>query len=212
MYRSTTYLSVLIIMAMAMAVLVVQFWLSAKKDCATRSDAVNIVKEGWFLFRNERRYEKGNIAFFCNPIRSGYSGLIIGSPKRPYAGDPPIVARFPNNEIVNLAQVTTQSLMKCGFSMSDVSGEFYHEIARAWFRDEGPQRWPPGTWKYAAEYWSLYVKNGTILAIFVYGRGEGKIKPAIGKSEAEMYSFPLTQDQVIRVFGTPDVIREYFSE
>jgi hypothetical protein len=43
-------------------------------------------------------------------------------------------------------------------------------------------------------------------------RNNGAI-PTIGKSnEAQTYTFPLTQNQVIHVFGSPDKIVECFAE
>ena len=183
-----------------------------RKVIAFDGPSVKIVREGWL--RNERRYEKDNIHFICKPIQQGknYSFLIMGHPGHPYAGCPPVLARFPNGEIANLAQITTQSLINVvGCGSMNVSGESCAEIAAAGFGKEGT--WPTNTLRISFEYWIFFVQNNTILSVFVWDYGEGKVKPALGNPETgEIYSFPLTQKQVIRIFGTPVVIREYFSE
>lgn len=62
-------------------------------------------------------------------------------------------------------------------------------------------------------YWIFFLQNDAILSVIVSDYGVGKVKPALGNPETgEMYNFPLTQNQVIRIFGPPDVIREYLAE
>ena len=65
------------------------------------------------------------------------------------------------------------------------------------------------------EYWLFFIQENAILAFSAttYGWDEGGLIPAIGNpDDGKMFTFPLTQNQVIKVFGYPDRIREYLAE
>jgi len=135
----------------------------------------------------------------------------MGSVSNPYGGDPPILARFPNGELVNLAEVTTDYLKDVAWSAQDVSGDSCAEVAAAEFI-EG-DTWPDGTLRIQLNYWLFFVRGDEILSLRASDYGQGELKPAIGNpTTGEIYEFPLTQDQVFSVLGAPDTIREYWAE
>jgi hypothetical protein len=185
-----------------------------KQSSEDARSKVTVTKEGPFFLRNERRYVKDNINFFCRPIKHGnnYATLIMGSPSKPYAGRPPVRARFPDGTVVNLAEVTTNRLKDFAWSMKDVSGDSCAEIAAADFVEDHAT-WPTNTLRIQFNYWLFFVQDDSVLSVSVWDYGKGELKPAIGNpATGAVYEFPLSQDQVIHIFGTPDVIKEYWTE
>lgn len=168
------------------------------------------------LFANVRIYTKGNITLRSRPIRKGrnYSLLIVGSPDRPYAGVPAILARLPHGDVVNLANIPPRVLMDSASSVSDVGGDWCHEINVGQLADPNA-RWPHNTLRVQFEYWLFFVKDESILSFRADSRGwnQGGQVPSFGTPDNnELFEFPLKQEQVIKVFGKPDKIREYLEE
>jgi len=168
------------------------------------------------IFANVRVYTKDNITFRARPIRKGknYSSLIVGSPDKPYAGSPAILVRLPDGDVVNLANISPKVLMNKASGFSDVGGSFCHEINVGQLVDPNAC-WPENTFRLQFEYWLFFVKDESILSFRVDSRSwnEGGQTPAIGTPENnELFEFPLKQEQVIKVFGRPDKIRECLEE
>ena len=171
----------------------------------------------FFISDNVREYTRANITFRARPIRKGnnYAHLIVGAPLKPYAGHPPIMARLPDGSVVNLADVSIHTLKGQASAISDVSGTRCHEIAAGNLVGNN-SRWPDGTLRLQLEVWLFFVHDDQILAFKVWnynpGYWTGEVA-AIGKpANGELYEFPLTEEQVIKVFGKPDSIREYLEE
>ena len=188
--------------------------LRGTNGCRREPSSVQISKEGFF--RNVREYKKRNVTFRSRPIKNGhnYSHLIVGSPRNPYAGEPAIKVRLPNGEVINLAQVSISNLITMASSARDCGGNYCHDITVANL-DEPVARWPRGTLRVQYEFWLFFIKDATILAFTAcdYGWNGGGRLPAIGNpTDGKLYTFPLMQDQVIKVFGDPDSIREFLEE
>lgn len=186
-----------------------------KETTDDQEQGVPIVRDS--LFCNVREYTKGNITFSSRPIKRGcnYSYLIVGTPNNPYAGSPAVLVRLPDGDVVNLAETPIRVLRTKASSASDVGGKFCHDIA-AGNQVDSNTRWPENTIRLQSEYWLFFVKNERILAFSATQWGwwnEGGKVPAIGNPEdGKLFEFPLTQEQVIKVLGYPDKIREYLQE
>jgi hypothetical protein len=141
--------------------------------------------------------------------------LLIGSPNRPYNGDPALVILLPSGTEVNLAEISIDQLKKQASSVSSTGGYVFTDIGSDSL-DPG-SRWPAGTERLQIQSWVFFVHDGRILSFRVYYRSErwewtGR-KPALGAAgEDVLYEFPLNQKEVISVFGKPDKIREYLEE
>ena len=166
---------------------------------------------------NTREYLKENIRFKARPIEGGenYSGLLIGSPNRPYNGDPALVVRLPSGTVVNLAETSMDQIKEQAASVSFVGGYFFRDIGSG-NMDPG-SKWPEGTERIQVQSWVFFVHDGRIISFQVYYRSEGwkwtgQI-PALGApGESVLYEFPLNQNEVLSVFGKPDLIREYLDK
>ena len=190
-----------------------------------------------FGYANLRAYLNGNIKFTCRPINNGnnYRSLYVGHPSQPYTGKPAIRINLPDGSLLDLsASNVVQVLKQKRRGGSDCSGTWFCDIA-------GPYRalhekWPFDTLELQFENRSFWVQGDRLLAFWVYFRdyekeviydttthadgqktverrkNDGAI-PNIGKSdEAQVYAFPLTQDQVIHVLGHPDKIVECYAD
>lgn len=179
-----------------------------------------IEKEWPLLPRNTREYTKDNVRFVARPIKKGnnYRVLeIVGRPGKPYNSVPPLLLRLSDGTIVNTGDV--KALMQKLSPGWDASGGYDY----LWGGGKCP--WPKGTQRRSNIPWVFYVQDDRLLAMRVYyfeGHTSNYAEkdgtevwkgcvPAIGKpSDGKLYEFPLTEDEVIKIFGEPDKIREYF--
>jgi len=187
-------------------------------SCARKEpDADGIKVEREFVICNVREYLKGNIRFRARPIRGGknYSSLLIGTPNHPYNGVPPLVIRLPNGAEVDLTETSVEQLKKQGSACS-AGGNLFFDIGSDSL-DPG-SRWPTGTERLQIlPWWEFYVHDGRIISFHVYYRPGHWLatdqKPAIGAPKTDvLYKFPMSQNEVMDVFGRPDKIREYLEE
>lgn len=175
---------------------------------------VKIERDHWLC--NIREYTKANITFrseqsFRNKDNR-YSHLIVGAPGRPYKGVPPILVRLTDGTIINLAEISMDSLKKKATSVEDVSGHYCSEISSGNLIGTD-ERWPNGTWRLYFGFWVFFVQGEDILSFFGTDWGEDWRMSAIGiPKENKLYDFPLSQAQVIHIFGSPDKIRERLEE
>ena len=68
------------------------------------------------------------------------------------------------------------------------------------------------------ESWVFIIDGQRLISFKVYYRDDKQWKwtgeiPAIGKpGEEQLYQFPMKEEDVVKVFGKPDNIREYLQE
>jgi len=201
-------------------------------------DQVKIEKGSSLLgYRNVREYLKGNVRFRCRPIEDGknYSALLIGCPAQPYTGTPSVRVKLPDDTIINLSGVdVAQVLRQKARGTSDFTGAVFHDIGSPSMDLYG--KWPDGTLRLQIHGWVFHVHSNRLISFRVsytdYSKkeiydtmthmdGTKTVKkrenygstPAIGRADEDLlYNFPLTQEQVIHVFGKPDKIREYLEQ
>ena len=178
-------------------------------------EGIKIERES--IFCNVREYRKSNITFYSSsPIQNGnnYYRLLVGTLRHPYNGEPPLVIRLPDGQEMNLTETSIVSQLRTQMSsVTPVGGTLLHREV-----DSPDARWPEGTERLQRQSWVFYVLNEQILSFGIYYRDvawekwTGQ-KPAIGTGKSGvLYEFPLSQREVIDVFGKPDKIREYFEE
>ena len=190
-----------------------------------------------FGIRNVRDYLKGNVRFRSKPIENGnnYSYLLVGCPAKPYAGIPAVRVNLPDGTILNLAETNiVQMLKQKTNSRIDLTGTVFYDIGSPSMDLYG--KWPAETLELQFENRSFWVHDDQLIAFRVVYNDYAKDKvcdtvtqmggsksvirrtnigsvPTIGKSDEEKtYVFPLTQEEVIHVFGLPDKITESFQE
>jgi len=200
-------------------------------------DQIKIEKGGsLFGWRTVREYVKGNIRFKCQPIKSGnnYSSLLIGCPAQPYTGIPAIRAKLPDGTIVNLGRVDVAQLLRQKTRGTDLTGTVFYDIVSPSMDPYG--KWPAGTLRLQMHGWNFRVHDNRLISFTVIYTDYSKEEiydtttlmdgtktverrknygstPAIGRADEDLlFNFPLTQEQVIHVFGKPDKISEYFEE
>jgi len=138
---------------------------------------------------------------------------LVGTPTFPYAGVPPLFAKFPDGNVYNLAEITSNELASVQWSSMKVGSEPCSEINIGWlFTDGIAPTWPEGTKRIQFDKWLIWMNDGIIISLFANTWGEGSYLPSIGKTPDQLHCFPLTQDEVIDVFGVPDRIIDYFGE
>lgn len=164
--------------------------------------------------RNVRQYDKGNIRLLTRYWRKNqYAQLLIGTPTKPYRQIPPILIRMSDGTIINTG-TAEQTLIesKCRGS-SDWSGVPFTEGFGVPPIDSSAS-WPNGTTRFQDLFRIFFVNRGKIISLTLeWQPGQGPDKPEIGDPRTgRMYLFPLTQAQVIALFGPPDKFTEYMQK
>jgi len=183
-----------------------------------------------FGFRNREEYVMKNV--WCIAVPTGkeskdgkyhYTRIEVGSPTRPYAGTPAFRLRLVDGTIVSTAQGDTVDVFqRKAKSDTDAGGTSVYD------RDCGAGRkWPEGTRRLQdGGAWTFYVQNGRLLGLEVfYSEGmsnyvqqngtavwKGSV-PAVGRPDNQiMFEIPLKREDVIRIFGEPEKIKQYLEE
>ena len=167
---------------------------------------------------NVRQYTYGNM-WISSEIShfDRYAGLQIGNPLTPYDGKRHLLVKMSNGSVIDLARISVDELKrKCGGSKEDCSGRHYCGY-------DGPPilpnetKWPAGTMELfdAGCTRNFFVTSGKIIEVQIsWNRYDNQAKPEIGDpNTGKMYSFPLSESDLMALFGKPDQIidfAEYF--
>ena len=187
------------------------------------------IEKGPSLFglRNHEEYVKKNLWFTARPVGKdrhyGYTYLVVGTPTQPYTGVPAFRLRLPDGTIVNTTQPDIVKLLQGKTAAdSDATVGLVHDRANPPY-----QRWPEGTRQLNYGGWNFYVQKDRLLGLevvlYAWGNSISAEKngaivwkgclPGVGRSDDHLiYDLPLKQEEVIRVFGEPDKIRQFFQE
>lgn len=175
------------------------------------SQKIKINKKSFFV--NKRVYIKNNITCVAKPIKDGknYEFLEIGTPSTPYNSQPPIAIKFPDGSRVNTATLDFNSLPQQKISRERAIAVCYNSKTKTY------QHWPDGSEEIRFGSWLFIIHQNKILFLQVHSWKNdlplhGCI-PAIGSvSSKKMNTFPLAENDIINIFGTPDEIFEDFEE
>lgn len=159
-----------------------------------------------------KQYDKGNIRV-CSWRDKGFISLLIGTPSRPYKGIPPLLLKMSDGSVINTGETNVQTLTSKCAGRSDASG--------AWFTDIGTpamalnEKWPDGAIQLQDQA-RVFVVQSNVLISFCAGwnpHGDDFPPPQIGNPRTgKWYTFPLQEEDLIELFGEPEIIREYLSE
>ena len=168
------------------------------------------------LFCNVRAFFKDNIYLRAHPIKDGhnYTMLEIGTPSSPYLDKPELLIKLRNGSIINLSKVTPTFIQKHGhvFNEDFCSNSCYK-------RGKEYEKWPDTAKQWVIYPWNFIINKGKIEGVsIIYNpasfKEENKEKehiPAIGKvGNRNLKEFPLSETDIIDIFGVPDEVIEYF--
>jgi len=160
-----------------------------------------------FSVTNTRVYTRDNITCEArkreNVPHPSYHWVRVGTADQPYSGVPNLRIRLPNLKIVNLNKVTLDLLMTSDGNVSQI--------------DLGSP-WPPGTRQITLGYYIFVFSGDKVSSLQVIEKGYGRYirgipSPAIGLlGDARLIELPLTEEQVISIFGEADKIEEVLRE
>jgi len=173
---------------------------------------VNVVKESFFC--NVREYERGNVSVSARPIEKGnnYRILRIGTPRNPYANIPALRLKFPDGTVFDTRTIDLVRLKAMASSSEPAREPLYDRNAKKY------NKWPDGARRLTIGPWVFILHQDQIVFLSVYYRQDNQWQwsgyiPSIGiPGTDEMSEFPLKQTEVLRIFGKPDVIREFLQE
>ncbi|MCD4744656.1 MAG: hypothetical protein K8R67_19505 [Desulfobacteraceae bacterium] len=154
---------------------------------------------------NNRVFIKGNLIFRANLNIKGdrnYRVLDIGTLKNPFYKNPPRFKFKVNKELILKSdKIKVEELKKICNDITDPN--------------EFDKRWPDGAERIHCGPYAFIVSNDVVWNFYTEFLANPVDKSevlSIGNINTEkMYFFPLSQEQIIQVFGEPERIEEYFS-
>ena len=150
---------------------------------------------------NTRWFIKGNAKFWGNLNIKGnriYNVLEIGDQKNFYNKEQfKFSLKCDENNIINSENIDVDDLKSIADRIVDPNK--YDNI------------WPANSELIYINGCSFVVNENDVLNVQVEVRGNSKFAPIIGDiSENRFFTFPLSEEQIIELFGKPDTTKEFF--
>ena len=168
--------------------------------------SIALTSIGDWLPKNERQYTYDNLRILSTLWNfNKYLALEIGDPITPYNGKRALLIKLSNGTIVNLATISVNELERnCPGRGEDISAQYYADCASLPLPPKGT-RWPPDTKKIFDPFAQFFVHGGKVIALRInWDRYDIRSQPEIGDAKTgKMYAFPLSEADVITLFGKP---------
>ncbi len=176
--------------------------------------AVVALVGGFLLLRscqNVWLYDKGNIRFF-SLWGTQYQSLVVGTPTRPYRGEPAMLVRLSDETVIDLDQIEVVQLIGKCKGRSSLSGMPFSSMGSPPM--EPDTKWPDGTLRLQDESRVFIVHDGKLMSFQLsWGEtDEGRPPEIADKRTGQWHQLPLSELAVIELFGAADQIREYSRE
>ncbi len=156
-------------------------------------------------------YDNGNIRF-VSLSGTQHQSLVVGTPTRPYRGEPAMLVRLSDETVIDLEQIeVVQLIAKCK-GRSRLSGVPFSSIGSPPM--EPDTKWPDGTLRLQDESRVFIVHDGKLMSFQLsWGEADAGRPPEIAdKRTGQWRQLPLSEPAVIELFGAADQIREYSRE
>jgi hypothetical protein len=149
-----------------------------------------IISGGCTSHANWRVFKKHNLVATA-PIERGralFPTISIGTPEMPYDGTIEFSVCDSNGHVV----------MSRSFDVKAITTEGH----RTRSANELGREWPVGPFVYLTSYGAFIVDDARIL----YWNPGGVVESIGNASGTKLYKFPLTEEQLTEIFGTPDEV------